>query len=150
MRPRFWKLSQGKDFEYYEVLESVAKGLVYVHKNTAKKGISARTQGQDFVEALIGDYFYLTYGNHGILLLGQFSGPANVFSSYGEGWLDRPFRFIRSSISSKPYKGQPNWWAPNHNSTFVRVPDDKLSEFESSILDPYFGIKLSEFEVYPE
>lgn len=150
MQPRFWKLSQGKDFEYREVLESIANGLVYVHKDTAAKGISTATQGQDFVNAETGDYFYLTHGNHCILLLGQFAGPANVFSSYGKGWLDRPFRFIRSSISSKPFKGEPTWWAPNHNSTFIRVPDDKLADFEASILNPYFGIKLRDFGVKPE
>jgi len=147
MKPRFWKLSEGKDFSYQEVLDSLMNGLVYVHKDTKPKGTSKKTQGEDFVEALIGDYFYLTHGNHGILLLGQFSGPANLFSSLGDGWLDRPFRLIRSSVSPKPYDGQAKWWAPNHNSTFSPVPDNELAMFESSILEPYFGIKLASFGV---
>ena len=75
MTPGFWKLSQGaKDFAYNEIIESIARGLVYVHKDTAPLGNSAKTQGEDFISAPVGDYFYLTYGNKpgfgGAILLG--------------------------------------------------------------------------------
>jgi hypothetical protein len=107
MKPRFWKLSQGgEDFVYQDILDSITHGFVYVHKDTKALGTSGKTQGQDFVDALVGDYFYLTHGNKGIFLLGQFSGPANLFSSRGDGWLDRPFRFIRPSVSNKKYDGK--------------------------------------------
>ena len=93
--PQFWKLSQGaKSFWFSEVIDSVNQKLVFIHKDAGALGRSAETQAQWFVDAPIGDYFYLTYGNEGIYLLGQFSGPANIFSTYGEGWLDRPFRLI--------------------------------------------------------
>ena len=99
MKPRFWKLSHGtKFFSYEDMLDSIGQRLVYVHKDTHAKAGSSRSQGQNFLEALVGDYFYLTHGNTGIYLLGQFSAPANVFSAKGEGWLDRPFRHIKSAV----------------------------------------------------
>lgn len=146
MKPSFWKLSQGTEqFEINEVLDSIEKRLVYVHKNTKAKATSDHTQAEYFVEAPVGDYFYLTYGNRGIFLLGQFSGPANVFSAMGEGWLDRPFRFIRSSISQDRYDGEHKWWTPNDNSTFTRVPDNENKLFEKLILEPFFDIRLRDF-----
>lgn len=42
MRPNFWKLSQGPQyFSYAEIIESIAHGLVYLHKDTGAKGTSA-------------------------------------------------------------------------------------------------------------
>lgn len=146
MKPKFWKLSQGTNqFNYHEILDSIEQRLVYVHKNTGAKGTSYKTQANDFISAEIGDYFYLTYGNNGIYLLGQFSGPANLFSKYGKGWLDRPYRFIKSSINKGSYNGQHKWWSPNDNSTFTRVPDDELALFEKEILIPFFEIRLSDY-----
>jgi hypothetical protein len=118
-----------------------------MHGNTAALGTSSTTQGEEFVNAPIGDYFYLTHGNKGIYLLGQFSGPANTFSALGKGWVDRPFRYLFGAIEIKPYTGPDKWWAPNHNSTFCLVPEDELELFEEAILVPHFGIKLSEFGV---
>ena len=148
MIPKFWKLSQGiSEFDVNDIIESIDQKLVYVHKNTKAKATSSKTQAQQFIEADIGDYFYLTHGNTGIYLLGQFIGPANLFSSYGEGWLDRPFRFIKPSISIEKYKGAKKWWAPSDNSTFTSVPDDELGVFEENILKPFFGLKLKEFGI---
>jgi hypothetical protein len=148
IKPRFWKLSQGtKDFNLAELFGSIREGLVYVHKNTKGKAISKTTQGQNFFESPVGDYFYLTHGNNRIYLLGQFSGPPNILSAKAGGWLDRPFRHIRSSISMDPYAGQKKWWTPNENSTFVAVPDGELKLFEDWILVPYFELKLSDFDI---
>lgn len=75
MIPKFWKLSQGTDFFSFEkISDSIEKGLVYVHAHTAAKGRSSEAQGEKFIDANIGDYFYLTHGNTGIYLLGQFTG----------------------------------------------------------------------------
>lgn len=64
MRPNFWKLSQGPQyFSYAEIIESIAHGLVYLHKDTGAKGTSAISQAEDFIAAPTGDYFYLTHGN---------------------------------------------------------------------------------------
>ena len=77
MLPNFWKLSQGTDFfSFEEISDSIENKLVYVHAHTAAKGRSSETQGDQFIEAEIGDYFYLTHGNRGVYLLGQFTGPA--------------------------------------------------------------------------
>jgi len=148
VNPHFWKLSQGTaQFQVQDIIQSIDQKLVYVHKNTKAKAGSSKTQAQQFIEAEIGDYFYLTHGNTGIYLLGQFTGPANLFSSYGEGWLDRPFRFIKPSISKEKYQGIKKWWAPSDNSTFTHVPHEELSIFEESILIPFFGIRLEEFGI---
>ena len=148
MNPQFWKVSQGSEyFRYSDVLRSIYERLVYVHKDTGPKGRSSKSQGEEFADAPIGDYFYLTHGNDGIYLLGQFSGPANLFSSKGEGWLDRPFRLIRTAVSREPYQGSAKWWAPNHNSTFISVTEDDLGTFETLILKPYFELSLGDFGV---
>lgn len=148
MHPVFWKLSHGYDeFGFPDLLKSIEDSLVYVHKNTGRKGQSVTTQGEDFVQASIGDYFYLTHGNHGVYLLGQFTGPANVFSAWGNGWLDRPYRVIARSTTHAPYQEQEKWWSPNHPSTFVQIPDDEIKLFEALILIPYFDIKLKDYGI---
>jgi 5-methylcytosine-specific restriction protein B len=149
MKPRFWKLSQGdsSDFSSQDILDSIEQRLVYVHGNTKALGTSSTTQGEEFVNSPIGDYFYLTHGNKGIYLLGQFSGPPNIFSALGRGWVDRPFRYILGAVEIKPYTGPDKWWAPNHNSTFWAVPEEELGLFEETILVPHFGTRLSEFGV---
>jgi len=144
MQPKFWKLSQGFDFfTFDEFLKSIEDRLVYVNKDTGAKGMSPSTQGEDFVRAEIGDYFYLTHGNMGgVYLLGQLTGPANFLSIYPDGWVDRPFRIIARAKSQEIYKGQEKWWTPNHRSTFVQVPETELGLFQDLILEPYFSISL--------
>jgi len=149
MQPQFWKLSQGPDhFGHEEILRSIEDRLVYVHKSTGPKGRSEKTQADQFIDADVGDYFYLTNGNEGIYLLGQFTGPANVFSEKGDGWLDRPFRLIEASRIRESYSGTKKWWTPNENSTFVPVPSDEIALLEKQILRPYFGIRLEDFGVH--
>ncbi len=147
MKPTFWKLSQGfAEFSFQNLITSIEDRLVYVHKDTGAKGRMETTQGEDFINASIGDYFYLTHGNAGgVYLLGQFSGPANYFSSYGDGWLDRPFRIIARAKKQDSYSGIEKWWTPNHNSTFVKVPENEFDLFEERILLPYFNISLRSF-----
>jgi hypothetical protein len=148
MQPNFWKLSQGTQFfSYSDILRSIEMRLVYVHKDTSAKGQSSQTQGQDFIAAPVGDYFYLTHGNSGIYLLGQFVGPANIFSEHKEGWMDRQFRLIFPALSKESYSGAVKWWTPNDNSTFIRVPSNELPLFEDYILKPLFGIKLSDYGI---
>ena len=126
---------------------SIEQRLVYVHSKTRAKGGASVAQGEDFINASIGDYFYLTFGNKGIYIVGQFTGPPNIFCARGGGWADRPFRLIRAATAVKSYSGPDKWWAPNNNSTFIRVPDDELKQFEESILWPHFSIRLSEFGI---
>jgi hypothetical protein len=146
MKPNFWKLSQGTEhFTFNEILWSIEKRLAYVHKDSGAKGQSSRTQAQEFIDAPIGDYFYLTYGNSGIYLIGQLVGPANIFSEYGEGWIDRPFRLVFRSRNGDPYDGPMKWWTPNQNSTFTRVPLNELPLLEEYILKPFFDITLKKY-----
>lgn len=149
MKPKFWKLSQGyNEFSFSDLLTSIEERLVYVHKDTGAKGQSEFTQGEQFITADVGDYFYLAHGNTGgVYLLGQFTGPANYFSSFGNGWLDRPFRIIARAISQESYKGPNKWWTPNHNSTFVQVPESELNMLEELILKPYFDITLKKYGI---
>jgi len=148
MKPKFWKLSQSPDyFSFEQFSSSIENKLVYVHTDTRAKGGSAETQVEQFINAEAGDYFYLTYGNTGIYLLGQFIGPANILSPKGKGWIDRPYRVIRTAKSNSGYKGEQKWWAPNDNSTFTKVKDSDLALFESNILTPFFNITLSDYGV---
>lgn len=152
METSFWKLSMaGDDFKtVLDVIDWIRRGVVLVHKDTRAKGTSQTSQGQHFAEAeRLGEYFYLCHGNHepAVLLLGQFTGPPNLFCERGHGWTERSFSWIRTSVSTRSYNGQPKWWAPNHNSTFTRVPGGELAEFESGILIPYFGLRLAEFAI---
>ncbi len=156
MKPVFWKLSMGpgtagEDFKHVlEVIDWVRQGVVLVHKDTPAKGTVKTTQGEFFVEhANIGDYFYLCHGNEepSVILLGQFTGPANLLSARKNGWVDRPFRWIKTAILPKPFAGDDKWWTPNHNSTFVSVPENELLQFESAILKPYFGLTLADFRL---
>jgi hypothetical protein len=140
-----------EDFEtILDVFDWVRRGVVLVHKDTKAKGTSHTSQGQHFIELeREGDYFYLCHGNQypAIILFGQFVGPPNLFCERGEGWAERCFRWIRTSVSTDRFEGPQKWWAPNHNSTFVQVPTDELQLFESKILVPYFTMQLREFGI---
>ena len=127
------------------MLQSIEDRLVYMHKDTAAKGQTTKPQGQAFADAKIGDYFYLTHGNNGVYILGQFIGPINYFSKKGEGWSDRPFRIIFRSKTTEKYRGEHKWWTPNDHSTFIMVPESELEQFEKEILSPFFGLNLKEY-----
>lgn len=145
--PRFWKLSEGPEyFSITDIIESIEKRLVFIGKDTHPKGRTTSSQAEEFVNADIGDYFYLTHGKNGIYLLGQFAGPANYISSR-RGWIDRPFRLVKNSLQVEESRNLKRWWMPNHRSTFCRVPEKQLGEFEEIILKPYFDISLSDFKL---
>ena len=148
MTPRFWKVSHGtEEFSHQERLTLLQRGIICVHHGTHPKGRSTNAQGDDFVNADIGDYFYLTHGNEGVYVLGQLTGPADIFSTKQGGWIERPYRTILASLLAGQYSGTKKWWTPNHNSTFTVVPDKELQQFERLILYPYFGVKLSMYGI---
>ncbi|WP_157469409.1 hypothetical protein [Gemmata sp. SH-PL17] len=153
--PNFWKLSMGThagggEFpDLSTVQQHVQEGYVLVWGPTGRKGSSRHTQGELFKDvAKIGDYFYLCHGNQapGVLLLGKFSEPAITKHVHGgrKKWLGRKFERIKDSKLNARYEGAERWWTPDHNSTFVRVPEHDLPGFEADILRPYFGIGLSD------
>lgn len=144
--PNFWKLSHGAEyFTFGDMIASINNGKVFMHKDTAALAKSPKAQATLFVESPIGDYFYLTHGNISVYLLGQFSGPANFFSEFKDGWIERPFRLIRSAKDGCRYDDDKKWWAPNFNSTFAAVPKSEYSIFEEKILTPFFDIRLSDY-----
>ena len=79
--------------------------------------------------------------------IGQFTGPANLFSEHGDGWLERPFKFIFPAVSRDKYKGEHKWWSPMDNSTFIKVPESEMKQFEKEILIPFFELELKDFGV---
>lgn len=148
LKPTFWKLSQGTSsgFTFEDMISSIDERLVYVHRETPAKGISSTTQAENFVNAAIGDYFYLTHGNNGVYLLGQFTGPVNYFTKFeDEDWMERPFKLIKKALHIHSYEGESKWWTPNNNSTFIKVPEDEEKLFEKLILQPYFEFSLRRF-----
>lgn len=149
---RFWKLSMGPG-AYAEfknlllVLDWLRQGQVLVHRNTGPVGLSSETQGEKFVSPdRDGDYFYLCHGNEkpSILLLGRLKGPVETLTiGRRKGWASRRFDWIKTSTKSAKFTGVGKGWTPNHNSTFVEVPQNDLAKFEDRILVPFFELKLA-------
>jgi 5-methylcytosine-specific restriction endonuclease McrBC GTP-binding regulatory subunit McrB len=134
-----WKLSHGNGAFTVEERKILRENkLVVVHKDTAQK------QGEKFQNSPIGTMFYLCHGNtpgNNIQLLGQFTSEASP-SSKGEGWLQRSYKIIKESIKANAYSHSSKKWTPRGNSTFWKVGEDDLAEFETQLLLPYFGIDL--------
>jgi hypothetical protein len=45
---------------------------------------------------------------------------------------------------SAKYAGVKKGWTPNYNSTCMAVPNEEINLFESEILMPFFGKRLSD------
>jgi len=158
-----WKLSMGRgDFDdILDVLDYLRQGLVIAHKNTRKLAFVQESQGDLFVHPdRDGDYFYLCHSNRtaahprrGIVLLGQFTGPPIPVRHHKwtdtDGWMGRPFRWVKTAISSKKlHRDHRKQWTPRNNSTFVEVPTKDADLFESLILEPYFGLTFTELKLH--
>lgn len=147
MEPTFWKLSMGKSiFEFDQILRCIHEGYVAMHKETNPLGTSRTSQAMDFANAAIGDYFYLTHGNEGIYMLGQFTEPVRLFNLKEKDWMERAFKAVKFSDGSF-YEGEQKWWTPNHNSTFYKIPKEEHVLFEKLILKPFFDLKIKDFLV---
>lgn len=142
--PSIWKISHGAISEQNRSLFEARK-VVVVHGQTAPKGTSGESQGQQFTDEIRkGDYFYLCNGNS-INLLGRFTSDTAVPNpEQSNGWVERSYEKIADSRDTSAYKGVQKWWTPNDNSTCIRVgtKDEKL--FEKLILKPYFDMSLSD------
>jgi hypothetical protein len=138
---RYWKVSHGKaDFTAEQRRTYLEQHTLHVHKNT-KKG-----QGAEFSTVMKeGDLFYLCHGNDdGIRVFGRVTGPAGP-SPHGDGWLQRKYDVVFDGIKpSAKYTGVQKGWAPNYNSTCMAVPEHELKLFESEILEPFFGKRLTD------
>ncbi len=146
--PSIWKISEGTDSTGISSAHRqifLERRVVVVHSTTRAMASSKITQGQAFTDIIRkGDYFYLCYGNR-IQLLGQFTGDkATENPEKRDGWYERSYRAIAMSKETTAYKGARKWWAPNGNSTCIRVDESEHSQFEELILQPYFGITVRE------
>jgi hypothetical protein len=158
MKHAVWKLSMGTHAGggEFSTLGKVKKCLrekerVVVWQPTLPKAGRGLPQGVAFVEVAKDDaYFYLCHGNKepGIMLLGQFTGPAEPVSSpeWRDDWVGRPYRTVKQAIITKKYDGENHWWTPNNNSTFIKIPEDHLEIFEAVILQPYFNLTLADLD----
>ena len=150
-QPVIWKISHGKTGtgipnELREPLKN--RNVAVVHSTTSAKGVSNLSQGESFMKEIkCGDFFYLCYANE-IVLLGQFVDDqpkpnSEMKEKYNsDGWYERKYVVIAESKDHTPYNSTNKWWTPNNNSTCIKVTDNKL--FESIILQPYFGLSLSD------
>ncbi len=139
--PNFWKISHVNDHISEEEFETFYENrLIVVHKTTAAKGTSKKTQGEDFMTTMKkGDYFYLCRGNS-IRLLGRIDVEEALENSQKkDNWFERKYTIVAESKDISPYKGKGKWWTPNHNSTCIRIPEDDWAQFEDLILKPYFN-----------
>lgn len=151
--PSIWKISEGTDATGPSSSNKkifMERSVVVVHGDTKALASSRQTQGEAFRhEIKKGDFFYLCYASS-VQLLGQFTcDEATENPEMGDGWYERPYRVIaKSRDGAPPYKDKVKWWTPNHNSTCVRVPDDKENRelFEKLLLMPYFGMTLDELK----
>ena len=142
---KIYKLSQGKDFSIEEHKLLLKKGLVSVHKNTKAKGQSSITQGDSFINAKNGDYFYLCKGNDFIELIGRFNSNARP-SEYDlfedTDWYVRDFTTVCKSIKRSKYNGTSKWWTPKDNSTFIEIPPSEFQLANEKIFKPYFHTSI--------
>ncbi len=151
--PVIWKISHGTNStgvpeELRETLEK--RKVVTVHRYTKALATSNISQGESFMTQIkSGDYFYLCYGAE-IVLFGQFlndlpkPNPEMSEQYNAENWYEREYKLIAESKDRNKYNGVKKWWTSNYNSTCVKVSENAL--FEELILEPYFGLKLSDLK----
>ena len=142
LKPNFWKISHGNDCISEAEAEAFEKRqVIVVHKDTAAKGKSKVSQGEDFMVTMKkGDFFYLCRGNS-IRLLGRIdSDEVNENPEKQDGWCERSYTVIAKSRDTSAYTGDKKWWTPNDNSTCIVVPISETQLFEDYILKPYFDI----------
>ena len=146
LEPNFWKISHGNDcISDVEAAAFEKRQVIVVHKDTAAKGKSKVSQGEDFMATMKkGDFFYLCRGNS-IRLLGRIdSDEVNENPEKQDGWYERSYTVITESRDTSAYSGNKKWWTPNENSTCIVVPKSETQLFEDYILKPYFNITKEE------
>ncbi|WP_321889662.1 McrB family protein [Paraburkholderia bannensis] len=132
-----WKLSHGdQPFTPVERQAFLDDLKVAVHKDTGKE------QGEKFSAVPAGALFFLCHGNSP-QRIGQFTSEATPCAK-GDGWLQRSYRVLKAAQRTDRYTANSKNWSPQGNSTFWRVGEHDLPEFESTLLKPFFGTDLAE------
>lgn len=148
LTPAIWKISHGTESTGISDTNKrifAARHVVVVQQETAAKGQSKITQGQNFMHSMKkGDFFYLCYGSS-IQLLGEIlSDDAVPNPEMQDGWQEREYREIARSLDTAPYSNTKKWWTPNENSTCIKIGNKDRSLFEKLILKPYFNKSISD------
>lgn len=146
LAPNFWKISHGNDcITDAEAASFQKRRVIVVHKDTASKGKSKVSQGEDFMTRMKkGDIFYLCRGNS-VRLLGRIdTDEVKENPEKKEGWCERSYTVIAESCDTNAYTGAQKWWTPNNNSTCICVPESERAQFEVFLLKPYFQITIAE------
>ncbi len=145
---RIWKMSHGlKEINEENRKKLKEKGAISLHKNTKQMLGKGKSQFELFVEAEIGDYFYLCYSGF-IILFGRIKGEAKPSDILGKEWYEREYDVIWESSNTTYYDGTKKWWAPNGNSTFCQVKENEHNLFEEIILKPYFNKTIEDVVEY--
>ncbi|BAO29671.1 McrB family protein [Sulfuritalea hydrogenivorans] len=147
MNLEIWKLSHGNSpvFTDAERQQYLNDAWAVMDRNTNAPGPGDQQkgkQGKDFAEAPVGTLFYLCHGNSP-QLVGQFLSEA-IPCDKGPGWLKRKYRVLKQAQRKDRYTDNKKGWSPQGNSTFWKVGEDDLPDFESSLLKPYFATDLAE------
>jgi 5-methylcytosine-specific restriction endonuclease McrBC GTP-binding regulatory subunit McrB len=135
-----WKLShRDNSFSAGELAELRQQHVAVIHKDTGKE------QGRRFIEVPIGTLFYLCHGNS-IQLLARTTSAAEPSPREDGNWVQRRYEVLKTALKSDPFEAHSENWTPRGNSTFFQVPKHRLLDFESELLQPYFGLRLEELE----
>lgn len=144
---KVFKISHGpgpiSDAHYQELLSLNA---IVINEATNPIGTSSNSQYNDFMEANIGDYFYLCRGNRRIELVGVIKSEAEICEIQelgSEGWYQRSYNVIAIAAANDGYKGESKkWWLPSFNSTFREIPRSDFSLANREIFIPFFGREI--------
>jgi len=136
-QPEIWKLSHGTNTFSTDQLKEMLDSRLAVMGIETLKG-----QGDRFVNAKVGTVFFLCHSNS-IQLLGQFTSGLEP-AERGKEYRQRHYRVLAHAKKHDRVRSSRQGWSPAYNSTFFKVPDNELQDFESVVLSPYFDLKLSD------
>lgn len=143
---KVYKLSHGADyFDVEKTQYCITNNLAVVHVDTNAKGRQNFSQFDLFKSAKVGDIFYVTHGNTGVLLIGQFVD--NVVSNFNynpneTGWRQRNYKLLHRSSEVSSYSGSRAWWSPNDPSTFTEIHLKDFSKANRELFIPHFKVEL--------
>ncbi len=139
-----WKMSHGKEKDISQanhewLIENSFIAIGYDPKNSQRSKFSKMQDG---------DFFYLIR-NSKVILLGQIDGKEIIDTPdhlNQTNWVMRKFKKIRmpiTELNSTQVPGREGW-KPQNASTVNVVSQSALVEFEKTILQPAFGLSLSD------
>lgn len=141
---KIFKISHGTTFfDYNDHVVMLKNKLVSVHPDTAAKGISSKTQYENFIDAEKGDLIFLCRSNETVDVIGMFKDKRPLYSlikkHYDFDWVDREFVILYEAKNNDAHhKGREKWWLPGDNSTCNEVKKEDYALFEDMILKPVF------------